>query len=171
MTLEERFWSKVNKDGPTIREDIGPCWVWVSEKLPEPNGYGVFRTFNAGRTVRHRAHRVSWAMTHGSITSDVWILHRCDNRLCVNPAHLMPGDNAANVADKVAKGRQSRAGGQGHFTHCKNGHPYTEGNIRTSHKGYRQCLRCLRATRAEQDRKAVAKRRLTREAKLDAVKP
>lgn len=33
------------------------------------------------------------------------VLHHCDVRSCINPAHLFLGTNADNVADKIAKGR------------------------------------------------------------------
>lgn len=36
------------------------------------------------------------------------VLHRCDNPTCVRPDHLFLGDQALNMADKVAKGRQTR---------------------------------------------------------------
>lgn len=32
-------------------------------------------------------------------------MHLCDNRRCINPAHLVSGTHALNAADKVAKGR------------------------------------------------------------------
>src|SRR4051812_27991288 len=28
-SLADRFWSKVNKDGPVVRSDLGPCWIWT----------------------------------------------------------------------------------------------------------------------------------------------
>ncbi|MGP4691601.1 HNH endonuclease [Agrobacterium cavarae] len=55
-----------------------------------------------------RAHRVSWALYCHPITEAQHVLHTCDNRLCVNPAHLFLGDQSANMDDKVAKGRQDR---------------------------------------------------------------
>lgn len=41
------------------------------------------------------------------------ILHKCDNRGCVNPKHLFIGTNADNAKDKVEKGRQAKGEGNG----------------------------------------------------------
>ena len=41
-------------------------------------------------------------------------MHACDNPPCCNPSHLSLGSNAANVADKVSKGRQTS--GEKHAT-------------------------------------------------------
>lgn len=55
-----------------------------------------------------RANRLSWRLYCGPLSSDEHVLHHCDNRVCVNPDHLFKGDQAANMQDKVAKGRQDR---------------------------------------------------------------
>ena len=34
----ERFWSRVDKNGPTVKEELGPCWLWKNKPLP--SGYG-----------------------------------------------------------------------------------------------------------------------------------
>jgi hypothetical protein len=47
---------------------------------------------------------------NGPIPDGAWVLHRCDNPPCCNPAHLFLGDAAANVADMVAKGRHRPRG-------------------------------------------------------------
>ncbi len=90
-----RFLDKVH-----VEPNTG-CWLWDAHCLP--SGYGVF---NFGGRVS-RAHRVSHELFTGPIPRETQVLHRCDVRCCVNPEHLWLGDNASNVADKVAKGRQA----------------------------------------------------------------
>ena len=106
-TLEERFWPKVDKDGPIPEHDpgLGPCWVWTAST--DGHGYGQI---NAGRgdKVPAKAHRVSWALEHGPITGDVCVLHRCDNPPCVNPGHLYAGDRRQNALDAMERGQWVR---------------------------------------------------------------
>ena len=101
--MEERFWAKVDKTTPD------GCWVWTRSCFS--NGYGQFRVA-MGESPR-RAHRVSWEIHSGGIPDGLLVLHTCDNPPCVRPDHLFLGDDAANAADKVSKGRQSRVGSRG----------------------------------------------------------
>lgn len=87
----ERFWSKVDKSGD--------CWEWTASC--GQTGYGQFWLNNTAR----RAPRVAWELTRGEIPSGLHVLHTCDNRSCVNPAHLFLGTNYDNVLDKMSKGR------------------------------------------------------------------
>lgn len=94
--LEVRFWTKVRKcDG---------CWEWRGSILPD--GYGSF--WRDKRFGCVRAHRMSWVLANGEISQDQWVLHHCDNPICVKPAHLFLGDVSDNVADSIAKDRHVR---------------------------------------------------------------
>lgn len=95
-TAPERFWSYVDKDGP------GGCWLWTGTK--HFRGYGAC-TKSYGDT---RAHRVAWLLTYGE-RPKLYVLHRCNVMLCVNPDHLYLGDQKQNMADCIAAGRRNHA--------------------------------------------------------------
>jgi len=87
-----RFWSKV------IQSD--DCWTWHGTVTKD--GYGLF-SVRVGEN--RRAHRVAWELTYGPIPPRLFILHRCDNPLCVRPAHLFLGTARDNSRDAQQKGR------------------------------------------------------------------
>lgn len=71
-------------------------------------GYGAFACKIDGKTVHDRAHRYSWRLTFGDIPNGIFVLHRCDNPACVNPAHLFLGTNQDNIDDMMAKDRHAK---------------------------------------------------------------
>lgn len=99
-SLEERFWSKVE------RRDPQDCWLWMGCIL---GGYGRFE--NGSRNVL--AHRMAWKLINGLVPEGLCVLHKCDDRRCVNPTHLFLGTKADNNADMVRKGRQARGEAMG----------------------------------------------------------
>lgn len=75
------------------------CWNWTGSTIAK--GYGVIG--HAG--TRLLAHRVSWQEHRGPIPPGQRVLHKCDNRVCVNPDHLFLGTDQDNMDDMYAKGR------------------------------------------------------------------
>ena len=123
----KRFWDKVElaQSG---------CLEWQGSKTKR--GYG--QIWFEGRLVL--AHRLSYEMFNGPLAKNIKVLHRCDNRKCVNPQCLKPGAHAENMADMVAKGRHWRA----EQSQCKNGHPYSNDNVYTPpNGGARRCRTCI----------------------------
>lgn len=98
--LAERFWAKVDI------EDLVSCWLWTASK--HIDGYGTIVV--DGKYML--AHRLAWQLCYGPIPKGKCVLHKCDNPPCVGVHHLFLGTQSDNVADMVAKGRQSTARGE-----------------------------------------------------------
>jgi hypothetical protein len=94
LNCEERFWSKVKKQGPD------ECWVW--QGTISKNGYGSFKLAGKAQT----SSRVAWLASYGRPAGENMVLHKCDNRPCCNPAHLYLGDVKQNARDMVERGRR-----------------------------------------------------------------
>lgn len=91
--LETRFWRFVEK--------TDSCWNWAGGKAG--NGYGCVGAGDGSAYVL--THRAAWMLTNGPIPDGMWVLHTCDNRLCVNPDHLYLGDRSQNMKDAHERGR------------------------------------------------------------------
>jgi hypothetical protein len=135
QTDQERFWSKVNKDGPIPEywPELGQCWIWTTG-LQE--GYGAF-------SIKYRrlgAHVAAYEWEHGSVPDGCELDHLCRVRACVRPSHLEAVDHWTNVARGA-----SPHGFNASVTECPQKHPYDAMNTRINKKGSRVCITCERA--------------------------
>lgn len=143
-SLVDRFWNKVDFDGPIsdYRPDLGPCWVWNGALTGGPDGgYGSFRITS---TKTSPAHRVAYELLIGPIPTDeeagyrVTLDHLCRNHACVNPGHLEVVPEATNILRGNGAGATNAR-----KTHCPKGHRYNEENTYiVPSTGGRQCLAC-----------------------------
>lgn len=127
----------------SYRVDPSGCWLW--QKRLNRKGYGTSsagsRTDGSRRSVL--AHRLAYELLVGPIPDGLELDHLCRNRACVNPSHLEPVSHRENIqrSDEIGKGN-------GHKTHCRNGHPFDSTNTlvsisRFGHR-HRHCRVCGR---------------------------
>lgn len=123
----DRFISKLKRNGE--------CLEWTAST--DTSGYGLFKVKNK----LMKAHRFSYQTFVGEIPDGMYVMHKCDNRICVLPSHLQLGTHQDNMDDKVRKGRQNN--GRLNNTHCPKGHPYSGENLFYD-EGARRCRICTR---------------------------
>ena len=114
--LAERFWSKVDKDGPEpgqvqilqYPELKGTrCWLWKTAL--DNCGYGMFSFEGQNR----HAHRIAFFLEYGNWPTPCG-LHKCDTPACCNPVHIFSGTAGENNQDTSRKGRKNQPQGSAH---------------------------------------------------------
>lgn len=84
------------------------CWEW--QRCIGTSGYGrtAFGRLN-GHTKSWNVHRLSFFVFRTrKWNPDLFVLHKCNNRLCFNPNHLYQGTFQDNANDMVAAGNSNR---------------------------------------------------------------
>lgn len=82
----------------SINEQSG-CHEWTGDL--DKGGYGRLNRKGAS----NRAHRAAYEAFVGPIEKGKLVLHHCDNRKCINPAHLYVGDYKDNARDMIKRNR------------------------------------------------------------------
>jgi hypothetical protein len=81
---ESEFWGRASPEPNT------GCWIYTGPFAAE--GYAYERVEGIGASV----HRHAVLLTGRVILAGQVVLHLCDNKWCMNPAHLRPGSRAEN---------------------------------------------------------------------------
>ena len=104
ISLRDVFGSKRLQErliARSVRNPLNDCMEW--QGCLGRNGYGMLGVGNR-RVVQ--AHRAAYAAFKGEFDESLFVLHRCDNRKCINPEHLFAGTRQDNMKDMVANGRK-----------------------------------------------------------------
>lgn len=107
VSVVQRFWSKVDKDGPVPEHapELGQCWVWTAGTFGLRLKYGQFQ-MDGGPQL---AHRVAWYFAFGE-WPEGQLAHACDRPLCVRLEHLFKATALTNNQDMIRKGRHPVTG-------------------------------------------------------------
>ena len=97
---QNRFWAKAERHK-------GGCLQWTGATNGKPSGgieYGLFKIPKTRKNIT--AHRLSYILANGGIPDGMFVCHKCDNPVCIEPSHLFVGTPKDNVADMDLKNRR-----------------------------------------------------------------
>lgn len=129
-TAQERF------DALSQPEPMTGCTLWLGATASR--GHGHFRFHGKLRL----AHRWAYERSVGPVPDGLVLDHVCDTPACVNPEHLRPSTQRANIirgnAPTAVNARK---------THCIRGHVLADANLTVmggKQAGGRRCRQCKR---------------------------
>lgn len=137
--------------GDKVRQDaITGCWNWTAGL--DDDGYGMCAPLRRddGSLTPNRSHLIAFELSRPSVKryKDDVVMHRCNNRRCCNPEHLILGSKSDNALHSVASGLHANA----RKTSCPRGHAYDEANTLVLKNGGRYCRACARARASSRKR-------------------
>jgi hypothetical protein len=133
MSLDGRFWDKVDLEGPVSEDPLAsvttPCWLWLGKV--DRNGYGLVKIDG----VMFTAHRAAWELERGPFPEGLESDHLCRVRNCVRPDHIEPVTRRENILRGDGSGARAVRTGK-----CFRGHEDW------THRpgGGRRCNECAR---------------------------
>lgn len=131
----------------------GECWVWPGD--PDEYPKVVLMSIEGGRRTVG-ANRFAVGLLR-PIPPGFQAAHSCDNKRCVNPAHVAPETPSKNTADAYLRLNKPVGGSpviNAAKTRCPQGHEYTEENTYVDKIGRRYCRACR--ARRERERRATS---------------
>lgn len=157
MSLEARFWAKVDRGGP------GDCWLWQGATITA--GYGHLRRGSRTEGTVY-AHVLAVILDGRQPQPGQEVHHRCETPLCVNPSHLdvlSPADHGLRH-----RGRPSPTKGQRSLT-CHRGHSRDEAYVRKDTGAVVYCRACRREDYAALPADELERRREPARARASAA--
>jgi DNA-binding NarL/FixJ family response regulator len=89
------------------------CIIWPGSHKTK-TGYPTTSMKVNGKWKTVNVHRKTYIENIGPIPDGMIVMHVCDNRKCINPAHLALGTHQQNMDDMVKKGRSWKPKGSTH---------------------------------------------------------
>ena len=91
--------------------DESGCWLWIGGTRLNSKGVPYPRHWSDDKK-SIGAHRFSFELARGAIPKGMYVCHKCDTPLCVNPDHLFVGTHHDNMRDMVQKKRSFTGRGE-----------------------------------------------------------
>jgi len=85
---------------------VNGCWEWQRHFCR--GGYGSMQLkLSSAKAKTVNTHRLIYKVLYGELSTEICVCHHCDNRKCINPAHLFIGTHKDNLRDMYSKGRSN----------------------------------------------------------------